>query len=494
LKHSFNTAVAVAILVLLTISFAPVRPTRATHTGLRVDTEALGFLNDQSATSSVTVPGNVQISVQHFPGRTISHTEPSVAVSLSNNQNVLVGYHDRFPVFTSFVCAISVSSNGGATYTFAGATPLSLSTDFCSDPAVAAHPDGSFYYAYLSVRNAADTTDLLVAKINSDGSVASATLAVKGDPAVNFPDKEYIAVDGNPNSPFKGTIYVTWTEFLNPNDPNALDNGQIRLVKSTDGGHTWSSPLALSPDALFPRAISGSDPVVAPDGTLYVFYADFTSQTGPTAIRFVKSSDGGNTFTAPSDVASKVPSPGRFRLENADPNFGVIPGRGFRSNSFPAAAVSPDGSISVVWTDFTQGGCNPDGTGRPPCAGGDIRYASSSNNGATWSRPVSVIDNNNGDKFFPWIAAQPNGRVNIIWGDKRLDSQNINYDVFYTSTADHGVTFLINQRISTATSITGTTTFIGDYFNLADSATTLQAVWDDRRTGINEIVGATLLT
>ncbi|HZY47684.1 MAG TPA: hypothetical protein VFE96_07805, partial [Candidatus Bathyarchaeia archaeon] len=493
MKHSVNTLVAVAILVLLTVSFAPVHPAKAALTGLRVDPEALGILSNQDSTAStVAVSGNVQISVQHFPGKTISHTEPSAAVSISNKQNVLVGYHDRFPVFSSFVCAISISNDGGASYTFTGATPLSQSTDFCSDAAVAAHPDGSFYYAYLSVRNAGDTTDLRVAKVNSDGSVAFSTLAVKGDPAVNFPDKEYIAVDGNANSPFKGTIYVTWTEFLLPNDPNALDNGQIRIVKSTDGGVTWSSPLALSPDALFPRAISGSDPVVAPDGTLYVFYADFTSGTGPTSIRFVKSTDGGNTFSAPSNVARNVPSPGRFRLQNADPNFGITPGRGFRSNSFPSAAVSPDGSLSVVWTDFSSGSCTPDGTGRPPCSGSDIRYASSLDGGSTWTHSVTVVDDGNGDKFFPWISAQPSGRVNIVWGDKRLDSQNINYDVFYTSTTDHGKSFTVNHRISTATSIIGTATFIGDYFNLADSATTLQAVWDDRRTGINEIEGATI--
>ncbi len=483
------------MLLILTV---PIRTAKATAQPLRFDNEATGrvFEDEDPGTSDVTVLNNVEISIEHFPDRIISQTEPTVALSPTNKLNFVAGYHDRFPVFSSFVCSISFSTDGGLSWTFAGATPLSQPTDFCSDPALAGAPDGSFYYAYLSVRNAADTDDLMVARlINNGATVDFAATAVKGDPAINFPDKEYIAVDNGRYSPFQGNIYVSWTEFLNPNDPNALDNGQIRLVKSTDGGHMWSTPRILSPDAQFPRAISGSDPVVGPDGTLYVFYADFTSRTGPLSIKFVKSQDGGDTFTAPADVASSLPSPGRFRLKNADPNFGTIPGRGFRSNSFPSAGVDHDGIVSVVWVDFPDGSCKVDGTGRPPCTNADVRYSRSTNGGVSFSAPVKISDDNTStDQFFPWITIESDGALDIVFGDKRLDPNNVRYDVFVTVSDDGGETFLANVRVTTASSNPGLATFIGDYFNVAGGDDLAVAVWDDRRLGNNDIFGAAIQT
>jgi hypothetical protein len=69
-------------------------------------------------------------------------------------------------------------------------------------------------------------------------------------------------------------------DFLNPHDRKALDNGQIKAVVSSDGGLTWSTAVAISASAQFPEAISESLPVVAPDGTIFVFYADFIAGTG----------------------------------------------------------------------------------------------------------------------------------------------------------------------------------------------------------------------
>ncbi len=507
--------VTIAILVLLAIAVVPIQANAAST--LRVDPDALNRLDElqnpetaavgANSAMEATVGTNVEISVEHFldQGKIISHTEPSNAISATNPLNVVVGYHDRFPVFSSFVCSISVSTDGGGSYTYAGFTPLTRGSDFCSDSALAAHPDGSFYFAYLSVRNSCATSnnlpesctsDVVVARLVDGGTrVDFSSVAEQGDGKVNFPDKEYIAVDNGGSSPFRGTIYVTWTDFLNPNNPSALDDGQIKIVKSTDGGHHWSTPKALSPDALFPRAISGSNPVVSPDGTLYVFYADFTSDTGPLSIKFVKSTDGGDKFSAPKDVATGLPSPGRFRLKNADPNFGTVPGRGFRSNSFPSAAVAPDGTVSVVWVDFPQGSCKADGTGRPPCTNADVRYSRSTNGGKSWSNPMKISDDTgSNDQFFPWIAVQPDGRLNVIFGDKRLDSSNVKFDVFYTGSVTGGTTFTANTRVTTASSNPGFSTFIGDYYNLAATSGSLQAAWDDRRLGNNDIFGAAITT
>ena len=466
---------------------------------LRIDPEALSGriaqyllaepeLTQGASTAGIEFGANIRLSDEHFDRRLISQTEPTIAANPGNGRNLVAGFHDLFPKTQDFVCRFAFTADKGRSWSLGGATPLQTNGNFCSDPALAADAQGTFYYAYLDINFGAIRSDIDVARSIDGGRTFSAfSVAVQGHPRTNFPDKEFIAVDTQPGSPFKSTIYLSWTDFLNPQDPNALDNGQIKVVVSRDGGHTWSAPVALTRSAQFPDAISGSLPVVAPDGTVYVFYADFVSRTGPLAIRFSRSTDGGRTWTGPQTVASNLPSPGRFRLKNADPEFGTTPGRGFRSNSFPTATIAPDGTIYVAWADFPAGSCVNDGTSRPPCSNADVRLAVSRDGGLTWSAPVKVSDETNAtDQFFPWIGTHADGRLSLIWQDKRLDPANVNFDTFYTNTAD-GMTFLPNVRASSATSLTGFTTFIGDYNYLAVSGSDVFPVWTDRRFRNNDI-------
>ncbi len=485
---------------MLTVLFAPGHA-RAASVTLRFDSDIRPDISgaDDAGSSGATVTGatfglNIMVSDEHFPGLVISQTEPTIAVSPADHANLVAGFHDRFPRFQDFVCRFAFTLDAGKTWNLGGATSLQQQTNFCSDPALAADANGNFFYAYLNIPADASKSDVLVAKSTNGGQTfATFAIAARGDPITNFPDKEFIAVDSQPSSLFQGNVYVSWTDFLNPNDPAALDNGQIKLVVSRDGGTTWSSPVAISPDALFPRAISGSLPVVAPDGTVFVFYADFISRTeaGPLSIKFSKSTDGGTHWSTPANVASQLPSPGRFRLKNADPDFGIITGRGFRSNSFPTAAIADDGTIYVAWVDFPNGSCQPDGTGRPPCTNSDVRLSVSKDGGGTWTAPRKATDDQgDSDQFFPWIAAHPDGTLSIIWQDKRLDPDNINFDTFYTNTRD-GRSFLPNVRVSSETSKAGLTTFIGDYNYLAVTRAGIFPVWTDRRFANNDIFTAT---
>ena len=114
--------------------------------------------------------------------------------------------------------------------------------------------------------------------------------------------------------------------------------------------------------------------------------------------------------------------------------------------------------------------------------------AFSKNGGRTWSAPIKVSDETNAtDQFFPWLAVHPNGLVSLSWVDKRLDPDNVNYDVYYTNTFD-GVSFLPNVRVTTATSLSGNLqTEIMDYNGMAATADSVFPVWTDMRTGNPDI-------
>ena len=222
------------------VLFAPT-PASAGGSTLRIDPEALSgriaqyLLGEPESEAGSAVAAtfglNIPLSDEHIPRRLISQTEPTIAVNPAKPQNLVAGFHDLFPKTQDFVCRIAFTVDGGATWNLGGSTPLQTSGNFCSDPAIAADGDGNFYYAYLDINFGAQKGDVNVAK-STDGRQTFTTFAVvvEGQPDINFPDKEYIGVDAWAGSPHRGTVYLSWTDFLNPKDMHALDNGQIKVV------------------------------------------------------------------------------------------------------------------------------------------------------------------------------------------------------------------------------------------------------------------------
>ena len=86
-------------------------------------------------------------------------------------------------------------------------------------------------------------------------------------------------------------------------------------------------------------------------------------------------------------------------------------------------------------------------------------------------------------QFFPWVAASPDGRVHVSWFDRREDPNDANYKEYYTYSTDHGATWQPNIAVSTAPSVPGSSSFIGDYSGIAATNNVVIPVWTDIRSG-----------
>jgi hypothetical protein len=456
----------------------------------------LGFDAGVEAAPAVNFAQNKLISAPDPDG--VTQNETAIAVNPTNPDN-LVAVFQGLSRSTDRVtsCFFTSTADGGKTWQAAVKASLEASGDICFDPFVSADAEGNFYFSFLDGRVTDPSIvlvsgiDLVVAKSTDGGrtfsSLSIAVLDMGKDPNSIQPDKPAIGIDTGAGSPFRGTIYAGFTDIL------SFQAYEVAVVVSRDGGATWSAPLFVTPTHGNEKqsiARVGALPVVGPGGTAYIFYAEYAVNTGPLGIRFVKSDDGGTTWSSPADVAADLPSPGCFRLKNADPQFGTLANRGFKANSLPSAAVAPDGTLYATWTDFPAGSCVNDGTGCGPCTNPDLRLSVSRNDGLTWTAPVKVTDATvPTDHFFPWIATHPDGRASIIWQDRRFDPSNINYDTFYTSTFD-GMHFSPDVRVTTATSTLGTITFLGDYIGLAATANKIFPTWTDTRSGNPDIFTA----
>ncbi len=440
---------------------------------------ALGLLTGQpSSGAPATVHFGADIALSSLTDTNDPQIrEASVAASPIDPMTLVAGFMEDIPRAQDVNCRSVFSADGGRTWGSGAITTLVLKKSNCYDPSIAADGSGVFYYAYLNLPSALTGESAILVARSTDGGRTFPTFSVvtQPNPNLEIADKPYMTVDAQPASAFRGTIYVSYTSIL----PTA---SAISVRISRDAGATWSPAATVSRVAPFPAGeVQGSQPVVAPDGTIYVFYADYLLPAGPTAIRYVRSSDGGATWSTPADVAAGLPSPGVYRLKNADPNFGTDPFVGIIANSFPTAAIASNGTIFVAWTDFPNGSCVNTGQERLPCTNADVRMSLSKNGGRGWTTPMKVSDDTGAaDQFIPWIGVHPNGLVSLGWLDRRLDPANLNYDVFYTNTTD-ARTFLPNVKVNSATSLVQTQYTVGDYTGLAATAGSVVLAWPDLR-------------
>ncbi len=439
---------------------------------------APGFtpLADPGPTQSVTVGPNIDVSNEPGP-----QSETSIAVNPSDPTQIVAGSNEifRLPMRGYF------SSDGGAHW---GAVDLPLpppltvnGTDFGSDPAVAWDTRGNVYYSYIVVffssafthgkGKAINGTEMAVARSSDGGRTWTSTFFALSKGEAQFNDKPYIAVDDNPSSPHKNTIYVAWDRFVG----KASSSNGVLVSHSTDGGKTFSAPVFASSTAPGPKGDIGADPFVAPDGTVHVAWHDVQNNR----IVEASSGDGGQTFgpvhtISPTTAAFSVAVPAQASRQAL-----VYPACGADSSAGPNR-----GNLYCSWMDQT------------PANGTDIFLSRSTDGGSTWSAPLRVNDDPTGvanDQFNQWLSVDPSdGSVNVSWNDTRNDPARLSTDIFYARSTDGGLSFGQNVQVTTApTNETCCGADLGnqygDYEGIAAMDGSIHPVWTDRRTAVTAL-------
>jgi len=252
----------------------------------------------------------------------------------------------------------------------------------------------------------------------------------------------------------------------------------IEMVSSEDGGLTWSDPVTVSPIVVSTlgedapkRVVQGSQPAVAPDGTLYINWMDSTDDNsfkGRAEIYVARSDDNGLTFVTnrASDFAEIPFSPRNtfFRYWGA---------------TFPQLTTGPQGEVYLVYTGMPTDKKTDDG---------DIYFVASMDKGETWTPKKKLNDDGTTRlQFFPSIAAGPDGTVHTMWGDMRDDPAETRYHVYYSSSEDRGETWIENTRVTDFPSNPNHAfpggAFIGDYFTIAATEDEVYMAWPDARLG-----------
>ena len=422
-----------------------------------------------SGTQAFSVGANVDMSNEDTP-----QSETSITVN-PNNPMILVGGSNeivRLPMRGYF------SSNGGKSW---GAVDVPLpppattnGTDFGSDPGVAFDTRGNVYYSFIVVFfnrtfAAIQGTELAVAKSFDGGkSWPQVTFFNFNSGSGKFNDKPLIAVDTNPNSPFRDSVYVGWDTVTSG---KSSANDVLLFARSTDGGLTFSSPVALNNPTGGPRQVIGADPFVGPNGEVYVAWHDVQQN-----LLMVNSSfNGGATFGQQQVIAPTV-----VAFDDAIPAMASRHALLYPACDADRSSSANRGTLYCSWMDETASN------------GTDIFVSRSTDRGASWSAPVRVNDDPTGvqkDQFNQWLSVDPaSGSINLSWNDARNDPADIKTDIFFSRSTDGGLSFAPNVKVTTAMSdesadnpCADAGNQYGDYEGIVAFGGNIHPIWTDGR-------------
>jgi hypothetical protein len=253
-------------------------------------------------------------------------------------------------------------------------------------------------------------------------------------------------------------LYVTWTIFT-------ATTANIYLSYSDDQARSWSNPKVISgsaPFCAFGATANGCDsnqfstPTVNPTtGGLYVAFENFNTPDENQYLS-VRSMDGGNTFQGPFFVTVvydvNYPRSGGNRQDCTARGQGgrsVLSNSCFRVNAGGNVVVDQRGGdfandLYLVMSDNRNGSTVESNT--------DVFLFKSADGGSTWIGPTRVNNDSSvaptlaqgtrdcnrivgrvcpsspqnfgNDEWFPWIDIGLKGNLNVVFHDRRLDTDS----------------------------------------------------------------------
>ncbi len=296
------------------------------------------------------------------------------------------------------------------------------------------------------------------------------------------------------------------------------------IYNSTNGGMSWNNSVYIGGGDKQWMTIDRSGGIG--EGNIYSSWSPVLSDCLPGI--FTRSTDGGNTFDACSDIP-KDPTWGTEAVGNNGELY--IVGQKFPGGGLIVAKSTDaqDPTQSVSWDQVTNvylggglrtGGINPDGLigqlyidvdrSNGPARDNvyvvgsvrtnfqsdqaDVKFTRSADGGATWYNftPIRINDDmdTTNTQWFGTMSVAPNGRIDVIWLDTRDHPGSDSSALYYSFSIDQGSTWSANEKLSD--------TFdphigypnqqkMGDYFDMISNNTGAHLAWVHTLNGEQDI-------
>ncbi len=308
-----------------------------------------------------------------------------------------------------------------------------------------------------------------------------------------FNDKPWLAVDTS-GGPHNGRVYVTWSRFQFSHQ--RYRESPILMAFSDDNAETWSAPVEVSGNSrgLCRSQVSGrrgrcdesqfSNAVVGKDGTLYVAFLNQQFKGAEDGFRnqYLVTAVNPDTMavSGPYKAAGLIDGQNDFPVGGAG---GVtLCNSNFRLNSAGNLALDPADpsgkTLYLVFADDRNGSSfanRPQVSQQPP---------------DSFACPGGLVTDDD-DQWFPFAAVAPDGRVDVMFYDRRDDPFNRLAGVYLARSYDGGATWTevkVSSALSNMNWAFDGGQFMGDYNGLAIGPDgTSFPFWTDARNGTSRI-------
>ena len=362
---------------------------------------------------------NVDSNGQNIVGDAAN--ECVISVDPTDGNKMTIGWRQFNDVTSNFrQGGWGYTTDAGMTWTFPGVLENNV---FRSDPVTKSDELGNFFF--LSLQSNVQQSffcDDLWSSINGGQSWT----LLSGEQGAGGGDKEWLTIDKT-NGPGHGFQYQL-------DDGINCSGGGVQFQRSTDGGVTWQSPVSIPNGPIYGSLdvdtngnvflggegstfycirssnaqIGGQTPSFdqvtsvnlggdlgsggingvgltgmlflaidhsggASNNNIYMLASVIPPGRSTTDVMFVRSTDGGLTFSAPQKINDDPVNPSKWHW------FGTF-------------AVAPNGRLDAVWYDTRNAANNTDS---------QLFYSYSTDTGITWSANVAVSDSFNPFEGYP---------------------------------------------------------------------------------------------
>jgi hypothetical protein len=400
------------------------------------------------------------------------HNSPELIRNPVDEPNLVAANRIDEPRYS---CALSVSFDGGGRW---AQTPIPVppgEEPKCYAPDVAFDSEGILYMSYVTLAGRANAPNAVWLVRSRDGG---RTLSRPTEIAPLGENSFTTRLTADPDQP--GLLYMTWLDaadlglyrFSKPGNP-------IQAISSEDGGRTWSDPARVS--SAERERVVGPSPAVGPDGELYVLYVDLGEDRldyhgehrgrggapydGPWQLVLARSTDGGESWEE-SVVEEELTPTERFIVFTPP---------------YPSLAVDQDtGRLYAAFQDGREGDA-------------DVYLWTLDSGNGEWEGPTRVNDTTEGDgssQYRPQLAVAPDGRLDVVYYDRREDSKDVLNEVSFQASFDEGDSF--SDRVAVSDESFSSRIGFGSDRGLPDLGSRLGlvsgddralAVWSDTRAG-----------
>ncbi len=324
----------------------------------------------------------------------------------------------------------------GDTWTDVGLLANPAGHNNCCDPGVAVDSNGTFYISVLTF-DGVGNGQLGLSTLVPPGVATVPTII----PGLISVDREDMAVDNTGTPATDGNIYVCYAEFGVAGTP-------VRVVRSTNGGGAWSAPINMTSAG---QSGQGCRVEVGVGGEVFVtWHRSINANTAEIHIRKCTpgATECGNLGEWSADMTIDTVSRAQNPAAAAACGRPALNGNVRKTFENPTLAINPTtGRVHIAYSFKDNPNAADDANMRYQALNPDLTVA---------IPPAQInIDGTGTDQWRPFLSVTTGAApvVGVAWYSRQFDDPgNLEFDVIKRVSFDDGLTFGVEERVTTASS------------------------------------------